>query len=61
MNILCMLLLLGLPSTSSAQTASAPDLLIVTYKLGTIVWIDTSRSGPFAQLEGPSGLATEIR
>ena len=60
MKILCLLLLLGWPSTSSVQKASAPDLLIVTYKLGTIVRIDTSRSGPFAQLEGPSGMATEI-
>ena len=63
MKVLCLLLLLALPLTSSAQKAStpvAPDLLIITYKLGTIVRIDTSRSGPFAQLEGPSGLATEI-
>jgi hypothetical protein len=60
LKILCLLLLLGLPSTSSAQKASTPDLLIITYKLGRIVRIDTSRSGPFAQLAGPSGLATEI-
>ncbi len=63
MKILCLLLLLGLASARSAQEAStpvAPDLLIITYKLGTIVRIDTSRSGPFAQLEGPSGIATEI-
>ena len=63
MKVLCLLVLLGWPLTSIAQTASpavAPDLLIVAYKLGRIVRIDISSSGAFAKLEGPSSMATEI-
>jgi hypothetical protein len=57
MIVLCLLIFLGLPLTSTAQKASppvAPDLLIVAYKLGPIVRIDISSSGAFAQLEGQS-------
>ena len=63
MKALCLLIFLGLPLTSSAQKASLPippDLLIIASKLGPIVRIDVSGSGPFARLEGNSSLATEI-
>jgi hypothetical protein len=63
MKALCLLILIGWPLTSTAQTASptvAPDLLIIAYKLGPFVRIDISGSGAFAQLEGQSSTATEI-
>jgi len=59
MKVLCLLVFLGLPLTSTAQQASqagTPDLLIIAYKLGPIVRIDTSNSGAFAQLEGQTYL-----
>ncbi len=63
MKVICLLIFLGLPLTSTAQTASpaaAPDLMILAYKLGRMVRIDTSRSNDFPQLERQSSIATEI-
>jgi len=63
MKVICLLIFLGLPLTSTAQTASpaaAPDLLILAYKLGRMVRIDTSRSNDFPRLEQQSSIATEI-
>src|SRR5713101_1008477 len=61
MKVICLLIFLGLPLTSTAQTASpAPDLMILAYKLGRMVRIDTSRSSDFPRLEQQSSIATEI-
>src|SRR5207244_797473 len=52
-----------LPLISTAQTASpaaAPDLMILVYKLGRMVRIDTSRSSDFPRLDGQTSIATEI-
>ena len=63
MKVLCLLVLLGLPSTLTAQkpsTSGAPDLLIIAHKLGRILRVDVSPPGPFPELEGNSSIATEI-
>jgi len=63
MKVIWLLIFLGLPLTSTAQTASpaaAPDLMILAYKLGRMVRIDTSRSNDFPRLERQSSIATEI-
>ena len=49
MKIFRLLLILWLPLTSSAQNpslATAPDLLIIDYKLGSFMRIDASSPGP---------------
>ena len=65
MKVLCLLICLGLPSTTTSQKASpptAPGLLVIDSKLGRIARVEVSRSEPFARLEdqGPSLNGTEI-
>ena len=65
MKVLCLLVVIGLPSISIAQKASpavAPDLTIVAYELGPFMRKDISRSSDSPELErqGGSSSLTEI-